>query len=99
MSEGPQHHGGDTSGPQGLSGPGFQPGVFSPPEPPHQDLAGPSDLMPPPARRRRNGVRQFRPRAGSPAWVVQWLVALALLAFIVYVAFQVFHGATSTPSP
>jgi len=31
--------------------------------------------------------------------VVLWIVRLAILAFIVYVAFQVFHGAPSTPSP
>jgi len=26
-----------------------------------------------------------------------WVLRLAVLAFIIYVAFQVFHGATSTP--
>jgi hypothetical protein len=28
-----------------------------------------------------------------------WIVRLAVLAFVVFVAFQVFLGATSTPSP
>ncbi len=54
----------------------------------------PSDLTP-----RARGRRRYRPRAGSRAWVVLWIVRLAVLAFIVYVAVQVFHGATSTPSP
>lgn len=55
--------------------------------------------MPPAYGRRRYGVRRYRPRAGSPAWVGLWIVRLAVLAFIVFVAFQVFHGATSTSSP
>jgi hypothetical protein len=99
MSEGGHHHGGDMGGQQGFSGPGFQPGMFPPPEPHHHHIADPSDLMPPAYGRRRYGVRRYRPRAGSPAWAVLWIVRLAVLAFIVYVAFQVFHGATSTPSP
>jgi hypothetical protein len=49
--------------------------------------------------RRRQGARLYRPRAGSPAWVGLWVVRLAILAFIIYVAFQLFHGVTSTPSP
>jgi len=28
-----------------------------------------------------------------------WVLRLAIFAFIIYVAFQVFHGVTSTPSP
>lgn len=96
MSEGGHHHHGDMGGQQGFSDPGFQPGMFPPPEPdlhPHH-LADPSDLTP-----RARGRRRYRPRAGSRAWVVLWIVRLAVLAFIVYVAVQVFHGATSTPSP
>ncbi len=54
-------------------------------------------MMPPAFGRSRSGVRRYRPRAGSPAWVGLWIVRLAVLAFIVFVAFQVFHGATSTP--
>jgi hypothetical protein len=96
MSEGGHHHGGDMGGQ-----PGFQPGMFPPHESHlhHHDIADPSDLTPPAYGRRRSGVRRVRPRAGSRAWVVLWIVRLAILAFIVYVAFQVFHGAPSTPSP
>ena len=94
MSEGGRHFGGDMGGQQG-----FQPGMFPPHEPHHHHIADPSDLTPPAFGRRRYGARRYRPRAGSPAWVGLWIVRLAVLAFIVFVAFQVFHGARSTPSP
>jgi hypothetical protein len=93
MSESGHHHGGDMGGQQG-----FQPGMF-PPEPHHHHIAEPSDPMPLAYGRRRRGALRYRPRAGSPAWVALWVVRLAVLAFIAYVAFQVFHGATSMPSP
>jgi hypothetical protein len=99
MSEGGHHHGGDMGGQQGFSDPGFQPGMLPPTESPHHHLADPSDPMPPAYGRRRSGARRYRPRVGSTAWVVLWIVRLAVIAFIVYVAFQVFHGAASTPSP
>jgi hypothetical protein len=101
MSEGGHHHGGDMGGQPSLSDPGLQPGAFPPPGPHHHHphIADSSDVMPPAYGRRRRGALRYRPRAGSPAWVVLWIVRLAVLAFIVYVAFQVFHGATSTPSP
>ena len=94
MSEGGHHHGGDMGG-------GSQPGMF-PPEPhhhhhQHQHIAQTSDPMPPGYGRRRPGALRYRPRAGTPGWVVLWVLRLAVLAFIVYVAFQVFHGTTSTP--
>ena len=94
MSESGHHHGGDMGG-------ASQPGMFSP-EPhhhhhQHQHIAQPSDPMPPAYGRRRPGAVRYRPRAGTPGWVVLWVLRLAVLAFIVYVAFQVFHGATSTP--
>jgi hypothetical protein len=98
MSEGGHHHGGDMGG-------GFQPGMFPPEHHHHQHhhqhhIAEPSDPMPPPAYgQRRPGALRYRPRAGSPGWVMLWVVRLAVLAFIIYVAFQVFHGATSTTSP
>jgi hypothetical protein len=61
-------------------------------------MAETSDPMLPPAYgRRRPGALRYRPRAGSPGWVIRWVLRLAVLAFIIYVAFQVFHGATSTP--
>ena len=93
MSESGHHHGGDMGGQ-----PGFQPGMF-PPEPHHHHhhIAEPSDPMPLAYGRRRRGVGRYRPRTGSPAWVALWVVRLAVLAFIIYVAFQVFHGAASTP--
>ena len=96
MSEGGHHHGGDMGGQQGL-----QAGMFPPHEPHHHPhhIADPSNLMPPAHGRRRYAGRRYRPRAGSPAWVGLWIVRLAILAFIVFVAFQVFHGVTSTPSP
>jgi hypothetical protein len=97
MSEGGHDHGGDMGGQPSFFDPGLQPGVFPPPEPYH--IADSSGLMPPGYGRRRRDTRRYRPRAGSPGWVVVWIVRLALLAFIVYVAFQVFHGMTSTPSP
>jgi hypothetical protein len=100
MSESGHHHGGDMGGQQGFSDPGFQPGMF-PPEPHHHHhhIAEPSDPMPLAYGQRPRGGLRYRSRASSPAWVALWVVRLAVLAFIVYVAFQVFHGATSTPSP
>ena len=93
MSEGGHHHGGDMGG-------GFQPGM-SPTEHHHHHhhdhVAGTSDPMPPAHGRRRPAAPRYRPRAGSPGWVVVWVVRLAILAFIIYVVFQVFHGVTSTP--
>ena len=92
MSESGHHHGGDLGG-------GFQPGMF-PPEPlhpHHHHIAETSDPLPPAYGRGRPGVPRSRPRAGSPGWVLRWILRLAVLAFIIYVAFQVFHGATSTP--
>ena len=85
------HHGGDMGG---------QPGMF-PPEPhyPHHHIAESSDPIPPAYGQRRRGALRYRPRAGSPGWVLLWVVRLAVLAFIIYVAFQVLHGATSTTSP
>jgi hypothetical protein len=108
MSDGGHHHGGDMGGQ-----PGFQPGMFPPHETHHHhhhvadasdrlgDLSG---QMPPAFGRRGNGVRRYgtgrvRPRVGSPAWVGLWVVRLAVLAFIAFVAFQVLHGVTSTSSP
>jgi hypothetical protein len=93
----PHHHHqhGDMGGLQG-----FQPGMFPGQEPDRHHGADSPDLMPPAyGRRSRYGVRRYRPRPGSPAWVGLWVVRLAVLAFIIYVAFQVFHGATSSPSP
>ena len=97
MSEGGHHHGGDMGGQSG-----FQPGMF-PPEPHHHhhhhdyNMVQPPDPMPPAYGRRRHGTGRYRQRPGSPAWVALWVVRLAVLAFIIYVAFQVFHGASSTP--
>jgi hypothetical protein len=99
MSEGGHHHGADMGGQPGFSDPGFQPQMFPPPEPdlhPY-DIADPPDLTPRAYGSRRSRVRRPRPRAGSPAWVVQWIVRLAVIAFMLYVAFQIFHGAPSTP--
>jgi hypothetical protein len=95
MSEGGHHHGGDLGG---------QPGMLPPHEPHHHHhhIADPSDpwgLIPPAHGQPRPGVRRYRPRAGSPAWVGLWIVRLAVLAFVGYVAFQIVHGATSTPAP
>ena len=92
MSESGHHHGGDMGG-------GFQPGMF-PPEPHHHHhhhIAETSDPMPPAYGRRQPGALRYRPRAGSPGWVMRWVLRLVVLAFITYVAFQLFHGATSTP--
>jgi hypothetical protein len=93
MSESGHHHGGDMGG---------QPGMF-PPEPHHHHhhhhIAESSDPIPPAYGPRRRGALRYRPRAGSPGWVLLWIVRLAVLAFIIYVAFQVLHGATSTTSP
>ncbi len=99
MSEGGHHHGGDMGG--------GQPGMFSPPEHHHNHhhhhdphhIADPSGVMPPASGRLGYGVRRYRPRAGSPGWVVQWIVRLAVIAFIVFVVFQVLHGVTSSSSP
>jgi hypothetical protein len=98
MNDGGHHHGGDMGG-------GFQPGMF-PPEPHHHHhqnhIAETSDPVPQAygqhGQRRPGGLR-YRPRAGSPGWVMLWVLRLAVIAFIIFVAFQVFHGATSTPSP
>ena len=93
MSEGGHHHGGDMGG-------GVQPGMFPPAEAHHHHhhhMAETSDPMPPAYGRRRPGALRYRPRAGSPGWVVRWVLRLVVIAFIVYVAFQVFHGTTSTP--
>jgi hypothetical protein len=102
MSEGGHHHGGDVGGHHhggDMGGQqGFQPGMFPPHEPHHHHIAEPFDPMPSAYGRRRPGALRYRPRAGSLAWVVLWVVRLAILAFIVYVAFQFFHDATSTPS-
>ena len=102
MSEG-HHHGGDLGGQPGFSDPGFQPQMFPPPEPdlhPY-DIADQPDLTPPAYGSRRSRVRRPRPRprTGSPAWIGLLIVRLAVIAFVVYVAFQIFHGGTSTPSP
>jgi hypothetical protein len=98
MSDG-HHHGGDMGG--------GQPGMLPPTAAHHHHhhhhdlphIADPSGLTPTEYGRRRSGVRPYRPRAGSPGWVARWILRLAVLAFIGYVAFQVFHGAMSTPSP
>lgn len=96
-----EHHGGDMGGQQGVS-----PGMFPPSEPhhhhhPHTPEPFPmSDAFPPESGAHGPGRyprRRYRPRPGSPGWVVLWVVRLAVLAFIGYVAFQVFHGVTSTP--
>jgi hypothetical protein len=95
MSEGGHHHGGDMGG-------GFQPGMFPPEHHLHQHqhhMAEPSDPMPPAYGQRRSGGLRYRPRAGSPGWVMLWVIRLEIFAFIIYVVFQVFHGVTSTPSP
>jgi hypothetical protein len=96
MSESGHHHGGDMGG---------QPGMF-PTEPHHhhhqhhdQHIAEPSDPMPLAYGRRRQGALRYRPRAGSVGWVTLWVVRLAIIAFIIYVAFEVFHGVTSMSSP
>jgi hypothetical protein len=92
MSESGHHHSGDMGG-------GFQPGMF-PPEPHphhHHHMAETSDPVPPAYGRRGPGALRYRPRAGSPGWVLRWVCRLVVLAFIIYVAFQLFHGATSTP--
>jgi hypothetical protein len=100
MSDSGHHHGGDMGG-------GFQPGMF-PAEHHHHHhhiaepsghIAESSDPMSPAYGRRRPGALRYRPRAGSPGWIMLWVVRLALFAFIIYVAFEVFHGVTSTPSP
>jgi hypothetical protein len=98
MSEGGHHHGGDMGG-------GFEPPMFPPEHHLHQHhiaesyVAEPSDPMPPAYGQRRPGALRYRPRAGSPGWVMLWVVRLAVLAFVIYVAFHIFHGATSTPAP
>jgi len=96
MSEGGHHHGGDMGGQQGFSDPGFQPGMF-PSSEPHRDVPDPFASGPPPYARRRYGGRRYRPRVGSPGWVVLWVVRLAIVGFFIYVALQIFHGANSTP--
>jgi len=96
MSEGGHHHGGDMGGQ-----PAFLPAAFPLHEHHHHDHhiadpadpSGASDLMPPAYGRRRPGVRRYRPSAGSPAWVGLWIVRLAVLAFIIFLAYQVIHGA------
>ena len=93
MNEGGHHHGGDVGG---------QPGMFSPHEHHHHHSADSSDpwgLTPPAYGQSRPRVRRYRPRAGSPARVGLWIVRLAILAFVVYVIFQIVHGASSTPAP
>lgn len=101
MSEGGHHHGGDMGG---------QPAMFPSPEPHHHHhhhhydddphhIEGQSDAMPPVRGRLGYGARRYRPRTGSPGWVVQWIVRLAVIAFVVFVAYQILQGATSTPSP
>jgi hypothetical protein len=98
VSEG-HHHGGDIGGQ-----PGLQPQMFPHHEHQHHHIADPSDPMPPAygpgsSGVRRSGMRRPRPRTGSSAWIGLLIVRLAVIAFIVYVAFQIFHGAASTPSP
>lgn len=91
MSEGSHHHGGNMGGQQGVPEPGFQTGLFPPAETLGQSV-DPSDTAPHLHRRGRRVPRRYRPRAGSPAWVLQWVAALAVvgvLAFIAYVAFHV----------
>lgn len=83
-------------GQQGFPDPGFQPGMFPPPEF-RQHMPDPFPPASPPYGRSRYSGRRYRPRAGSAGWVVLWVVRLAFLAFICYVAFSVFHGATSMP--
>jgi hypothetical protein len=66
------------------------------------DAPGPFPRLPPAYQRSRPGGRvygrrRYPLRVGSPGWVVASVVRLAVIAFIVYVAFQVFHGAASTP--
>lgn len=97
MSEGGHHHGGDMSGQQGV-----QPGMFPPPEPHHHPVADPPDPwgpIPPAYGPPRPGAHRYRPPAGSPAWAGLWIVRLAILAFIVFVIFEIVHGASSTPTP
>lgn len=101
MSDGGHHHGGDMGGQ-----PGFQPGMSPPHEHHHHHIADPSDHSadswdptPPPYGRGRPGVRRYRPRTGSAAWAGLWIVRLAILAFIVFVIFQVVHGVSSTSAP
>jgi hypothetical protein len=101
MSDGGHHHGGDMGGQ-----PGFQPGMAAPHEHHHHHSAEPSERiadpwgpMPPASGPPRPGARRYRPRAGSPAWAGLWIVRLAILAFIVFVIFEIVHGASSTPAP
>jgi hypothetical protein len=100
MSDG-HHHGGDAAGQ-----PGLPPGMFPPHEPhrhaghianPSDSIASPFDPMTPGYGRRRSGVPLLRPRAGSAARVVRSILGLVVIAFMVYVAFQVFHGVATTP--
>jgi hypothetical protein len=98
MSEGHHHHGGDASG-------GIPPGMLPPSAPHHHDhhhqppghLADPSDPMWPDSGRRRPRGPVVPLRRGSVAWVTRWVLRLVIIAFIVYVAFQVFHGVATTP--
>lgn len=97
-------NGGDIGGQQGFPGPGgLPPGMFPPIPPPELHHHRPEPFPPPPGRR-LYGVRAYRPPVGSPGWVALWVVRLGLLSlmlavlgFIVYIAFQVFHGPTITP--
>jgi hypothetical protein len=97
MSEGGHHHGADMGGQQGV-----QPGMFPPPEPHHHHIADSSDpfaLIPSTYQPPRTGAHRYRPRTGSAAWVGLWIVRLAVVAFVVFVIFEIVHGASSTPTP
>jgi hypothetical protein len=62
-----------------------QPGMFFPAaEHRHHDPLDPMS----PWRRRGSGVRRYR----GPAFVVALVFRLAILAFIIFVAIQVFHA-------
>ena len=83
------HHGGDFGGHHGghgghmsSGGPDSQPGMFFPAADYRQH--DPLD----PWRRRGSGVRRYR----GPAFVVALVFRLAILAFIIFVAIQVFHA-------
>jgi hypothetical protein len=47
--------------------------------------------------RGRPGYRRRPLAAGSAAWFVRLAARLAVLAFVCFVAYQVFHGMSSTP--
>jgi hypothetical protein len=96
------HHGGDMGGgPQNFGGPPDVPGAsggFGPFGPADQhDNFRDSPTFYSYRRGGRVGFR-YRPRPGSPGWVVLWVVRVAVIALFVYIAVHVASGmGTSAP--